>query len=191
MLNTSTGAITGATKLFGSAVYTVTGVDAGNLSGTTTLTINFVYVEPTSPEVTLITPRLIELGNAVNVTVTGNRLAGITNLIVRGIKVQVLSNSSGGFVFVMPAQTQVGLADMSFSTPNGSLTFQNALEFYEKQAITNPNGIEKKFTIVGFAPGSSLVTPSITAQLKKLQKELTGAISISCVGFTQGPVRTL
>lgn len=188
-LDAATGAISGSAAAESNVVYTITGTDANNQTGTTTIELTFFVVVPTFPEITSITPRLIETGKEVTVTVNGKRLEGASGLVVRGISLKVQSNTATSFMFVMPAQAEIGDAEMSFQTDGGAVRHVNALRFFSPAQSPTKQIVEVTRVIPGFLPGSSAITNPIEVKLKALAKELVGAKSVSCVGFTQGPIK--
>lgn len=192
IFNTTTGAITGSSTEIGSASYTVDGTDAQNVTGTTHITITItvkVEREPIGPVVYTITPRIIYTGNDQEVTITGIRLADATNLIVRGAALNIKSNTSTDLTFIMPKQATEGEAMLSFKTPGGNITWENALlfkataptEFHAAASAT------RNFAAIGFDAGSSVLNATVSKQLKAIAKKIGTTSSVTCTGITMGP----
>jgi hypothetical protein len=193
VLDPATGAVTGSATAIGSVIYTVTGTDAQNATGTAQLTIEITapaYVQPTGPEVITISPKVIDLGKDQEVTITGLRLDGVTNLVVRDLAIAIKSNTAESLTFVMPKQSTVGYAELSFKARAGSITWTNALMFraaVAEQAVpAGPVG-PASYTAVGFNPGSSILNPAVMKQIKSIASKVRGYSKISCVGVTMGP----
>jgi hypothetical protein len=141
---------------------------------------------PTAPQVTSINPRLIPLDTAQLVKISGERLAGVTKFTVRGITLTVKSNSAGEIVFEMPAQQVEGFADLYFETPQGNLSFSQALFFSASKSTTQGSAV-KPSVVSGFNPGSFAITASLRVQMNKLVGQLREYKSISCTGYAMGP----
>lgn len=148
-----------------------------------------VYV-PTGPSIGGINPSKIEIGKATEVTIIGERLNSITKFTVRGVSLNLKSNTPFSIVFEMPAQATEGFADIYFETPQGTLSWTNALRFYvAKQSNTAGAAIEP-ISVAGFAPGSSSLNSSMRSQLKALALQLQSSKLVACTGYAMGP-RTL
>ncbi len=188
-LNTSTGAITGSTDVIDSVTYTVTATDAQNVTATATVTITVSLREPTGPLVYTISPRYIDLNTEQVVTITGIRLADASNLVVRGIPLVITSNTTGDLVFTMPKHSILGEAELSFKTPQGNITWSNALVF--RVASTKgefvPEPEPRSFTAIGFDAGSSVINATVSKQLKSIAKKIGSTKVVTCTGITMGP----
>lgn len=188
-LNTSTGAITGSTDVIDSVTYTVTATDAQNVTATATVTITVSLREPTGPLVYTISPRYIDLNTEQVVTITGIRLADASNLVVRGIPLVITSNTAGDLVFTMPKHSILGEAELSFKTPQGNITWSNALVF--RVASTKgefvPEPEPRSFTAIGFDAGSSVINATVSKQLKSIAKKIGSTKVVTCTGITMGP----
>ncbi|MBP6187082.1 MAG: putative Ig domain-containing protein [Rhodoluna sp.] len=192
-LNATTGEITGTSTDIGSASYTVDGTDAQSATGTTHITITItaaVEREPVGPMVYTITPRIIYFGNDQEVTITGIRLADAVNLVVRGIALDIKANTPSTLTFVMPKQTTEGEAALSFRTPQGNITWENALLFRASAPVTDfqaANSEPRRFAAIGFDAGSSYLNATVTKQLKSIAKKIGTTSVVTCNGVTMGP----
>ena len=141
---------------------------------------------PTGPMISGITPRLIEISKGAEVTITGERLNGVSKFVVRGISISVKSNTAFTIVFDMPAQSTEGFADISFETPQGSLSWVNALRFFS--AKQSPAGAGATITsVTGFAPGSSALTSALRSRLSAVASQIKGSTTVQCTGYSMGP----
>lgn len=142
---------------------------------------------PTGPKVTSISPNKILLSTTKEVKITGERLSGVTKFVVRGIPLTVKSNTDFEFIFEMPAQLTEGYADIVFVTPNGSLSWSNALRFYVAKNIQVDGSAVASRSLTGFLPGSAGLTSKMKSGLNLIASQLEGVKSISCTGFAMGP----
>lgn len=141
---------------------------------------------PTGPTISGITPRLIEISKAAEVTITGERLNGVTKFVVRGLSISVKSNTAFTIVFDMPAQSTEGFADISFETPQGSLSWVNALRFYAPKQ--SPVGaVVSLSSVSGFAPGSWTLTSGLRSRLSTIATQIEGSTTVQCTGYAMGP----
>jgi hypothetical protein len=190
-LNTATGEVTGSSSVVGSATYTVTGTDAQNATATTTITIAVQALpEPVGPVVYSINPRIIYVGADQDVTITGDRLEGASDLVVRGIALTIKGNTKTQLSFFLPKQATAGEVDLSFKTPKGNISWQRAMIVKatapntEFEAATTST---RRFAALGFDAGSSYLNATVTAQLKAIAKKIGTTKSVTCTGITQGP----
>jgi hypothetical protein len=142
---------------------------------------------PTGPQVTSISPNKIFVGTNREVKITGERLNGVTKFVVRGIPLTLKSNTAFEIVFEMPAQLAEGYADISFETPQGSLSWGNALRFVAVKNTQVEGSAVGTYSVSGFLPGSAVLTSKIKAKLNEISVQIQGAKSTSCTGFTMGP----
>ena len=192
IFNTTTGAITGSSTVIGNGTYTVVGTDAQAATGTTQLSISVaahVVPEPVGPVVYTITPRIIYTGNDQDVTITGDRLGDASGLVVRGVATPIKGNTTTELSFTLPKQDTVGEINLSFRTPKGNITWENALIIratapVEYQASATS---ARHFVALGFDAGSSVLNATVTKQLKAIAKKIGITQTVTCTGITQGP----
>ena len=192
IFNTTTGAITGSSTVIGNGTYTVVGTDAQAATGTTQLSISVaarVVPEPVGPVVYTITPRIIYIGNDQEVTITGDRLDNASGLVVRGVATTIRGNTTTELRFTLPKQDTVGEIILSFRTPKGNITWENALVIratapVEYQASATS---ARHFVALGFDAGSSVLNATVTKQLKAIAKKIGITQTVNCTGVTQGP----
>ena len=142
---------------------------------------------PTGPQVAGINPKKIVTGKVTEVKIIGERLNGITKFSVRGIPLSVKSNTQYEIVFDMPAQANEGYAEIMLDTPQGALTWSNALLFFAAKSSPVSGSAVQSNSIVGFVPGSSALNRSVKIQLTKLLGTLQGSKQINCTGYAMGP----
>jgi hypothetical protein len=189
--NTATGEVSGSSTAIGSATYTVTGPDAQSATSTSTLTI-FIEARPApvGPVVYSISPSVIYVGLDQEVTITGDRLEGATDLVVRGIELTVKGNTRTQLSFLFPKQAKEGEVELSFRTPQGKLIWQRSLivkatapiTYFQAEVPSN-----RRFAALGFDAGSSYLNGTVSSQLKTIAKKIGTTKSVTCLGVTQGP----
>jgi hypothetical protein len=189
--NTATGEVSGSSTAIGSATYTVTGTDAQSATSTSTLTI-FIEARPApvGPVVYSISPSVIYVGLDQEVTITGDRLEGATDLVVRGIELTVKGNTRTQLSFLFPKQAKEGEVELSFRTPQGKLIWQRSLivkatapiTYFQAEVPSN-----RRFAALGFDAGSSYLNGTVSSQLKTIAKKIGTTKSVTCLGVTQGP----
>jgi hypothetical protein len=156
------------------------------LPGNTIVTTPTPFV-PTGPMITSISPRKINLGITQEVKITGERLNGITKFTVRGLTVKVKSNTEFEIVFDMPPQSLDGFADIYFETPQGNLSWSNALVFLPASTPKSQSSLSFDGNVSGFYPGSPLLTKSLKQKLDAIAQQISWAKTLTCTGFTMGP----
>ena len=219
-INAATGVVSGtATVTSSSVAYVVTATNGAGSS-----TISFILTvlpaqagsgsgssgggvtAPTynGPEITSITPNVVNTAGGQLIRVEGRRLGTGNHVTLAGVRVQLQSSTATSFTFIMPALS-VQVLDMLYTYDGGArLTYMNAItvvavvsppatstESPSTSPVT-PGPTPRPWSAIGiaskFAPGSPVVNNAVRAQVNEMLR-LYGAraTTIQCTGFTMGP----
>jgi hypothetical protein len=216
-INVTTGVVSGTASVTSSSVAYV--VTATNGAGSSTISFILTVLPaqagnaegagastPTynGPEITLITPNVVNTAGGQLIRVEGRRLGTGNHVTLAGVRVQLQSSTATSFTFIMPALS-VQVLDMLYTYDGGArLTYMNAITVVAvvippaaatESPVTNPvtpKPTPKPWSAIGiaskFAPGSPVVNSAVRAQVNQMLR-LYGsrATTIQCTGFTMGP----
>jgi outer membrane protein OmpA-like peptidoglycan-associated protein len=123
------------------------------------------------------------------VEIGGKRLAGLTEVMVGDKKVEFKENSDGGFVIMLPENLEPGVYDLTVVGPFGKLTYQSAIRIAALAVVVAPESNPAKATksFSGFAPGSSVLTNKMKAEIKAWLTKYDNITRVDISGFTMGP----
>jgi hypothetical protein len=216
-INTSTGVVSGTASVTSSSVAYV--VTATNGAGSSTISFILTVLPAQAgstggagssgstyngPEITLITPNVVNTAGGQLIRVEGRRLGTGNHVTLAGIRVQLQSSTATSFTFIMPALS-VQVLDMLYTYDGGArLTYMNAITVVAlvvpPVAVTEspvttpvtPKPTPKPWSAIGiaskFAPGSAVVNSAVRAQVNQmLRLYASRATTIQCTGFTMGP----
>jgi uncharacterized repeat protein (TIGR02543 family) len=154
---------------------------------------------PLGPEITSITPNVVNTDGGQLIQVAGRRLGSGDFVTIGGVKVPLVSSSTNGFSFVMPALA-VQAWDLNYTYDGGAkLTYLNAISVISSSASNgNDSGSgpvapsPRPWSAIGvaskFAPGSPVINAAVRAEVEAmLRKYARFATTIECTGFTMGP----
>ena len=208
--NTATGALTGTPTAAASPVtYTITAVNVmGSSTATFTLTVRGVNSSNSTPQqsssyagpqVTLFTPRILEVDRAQTVRVFGDRLDQVKAISHGGITLSFKVVSDREIEINVPGLA-VGVKEIKFDAgTSGIVTYINAFEVKgpyigtpTASPIPEPSspGVSSPLrtsTIWGFVAGSTRLDSKGVKNLSTVASRLASAKEISCVGYTMGP----
>lgn len=156
------------------------------------------------PEITSITPNVVQAGGGQLIQVVGRRLGLGDHVTIGGVRVPLVSWSTTGFSFVMPSLA-VQSWDMLYTYDGGArLTYMNAITVIPvpiappasndnattSSGVVNPT--PRPWSAIGvaskFAPGSPVINRAVRAEVDAmLRKYARFATTIECTGFTMGP----
>ena len=212
-IDVSSGVVSGTASVTSSSVAYV--VTATNGAGSSTISFILTVLPaqagsgsgggataPTynGPEITLIAPNVVNTAGGQIVRVEGRRLGVGNHVTLAGVRVQLLSSSTTGFTFVMPALS-IQVLDMLYTYDGGArLTYMNAITVLAVSAppaaatespVTTPV-TPKPWSAIGvaskFAPGSAVINRAVRNEVNlMLRKYARFATTIKCTGFTMGP----
>jgi uncharacterized repeat protein (TIGR02543 family) len=154
---------------------------------------------PNGPEITSITPSVVNTDGGQLIQVVGKRLGSGDFVTIGGVKVPLVTSSTTGFSFVMPALS-VKAWDMNYIFDGGAkLTYLKAISVISA-ATSNGNSTgsgvvvpaPRPWSAIGiaskFAPGSPVINAAVRAEVNAmLRKYARFATTIECTGFTMGP----
>ena len=156
------------------------------------------------PEITSITPNVVQAGGGQLIQVVGRRLGLGDHVTIGGVRVPLVTWSTTGFSFVMPSLA-VQSWDMLYTYDGGArLTYMNAITVIPvtiappasndnattSSGVVNPT--PRPWSAIGvaskFAPGSPVINRAVRAEVDAmLRKYARFATTIECTGFTMGP----
>lgn len=155
------------------------------------------------PEITSVTPNVVDTDGGQTVVVVGRRLGTALDLTIGGVKVTMISPTATGFSFVMPASA-IGMKDLVYRYDGGAtLTYVDAIRVIAKVIVVpdasvsptvspEPKPQPRPWSAIGvasrFTPGMPTITPLVRSQIDAmLRKYARFATRIECTGFTMGP----
>jgi outer membrane protein OmpA-like peptidoglycan-associated protein len=208
--NTSTGVLSGVPTAAASAVtYTITATNTdGSDTATFTLTVTAASGSNSAPQqssgyagpqITLFTPRILDVDRAQTVRVYGDRLDQVTAISHGGITLSFKVVSDREIEIIVPGLA-VGVKEIKFDAgAGGIITHINAFEVKDPyigtptaSPIPQPSspGVSSPLrtsTIWGFVAGSTRLDSKGVKNLSTVASRLASAKEISCVGYTMGP----
>lgn len=99
------------------------------------------------------TPKVVSTGGGAEVTITGQRLASVSSVILEGNGLAILSKSDDQIVVKVPSHAP-GFADLLLKSDSVSMTFQDALE-YRSPVVVRVQVTKTKTITVGSAKSLS------------------------------------
>jgi hypothetical protein len=156
------------------------------------------------PEITSITPNVVTTAGGQLIQVVGSRLGAGDHVTIGGVRVPLVSSTTTGFSFVMPALA-VQMWDMLYTYGGGArLTYMNAITVIPVAVIPvapvepgtaspvaprpNPKPWSAMEIASKFAPGSPVINSAVRNEVNlMLRKHARFATTIQCTGFTMGP----
>lgn len=156
------------------------------------------------PEITSITPSVVTTAGGQLIQVVGRRLGVGDHVTIGGVRVALVSSSTTGFSFVMPALS-VQSWDMLYTYDGGArLTYMNAITVIPVPVVpvapvepgtgspVAPKPTPKPWSAIEiaskFAPGSPVINAAVRNEVNlMLRKHARFATTIQCTGFTMGP----
>ena len=160
-----------ATATFTKAGVTTGGSNGGAVGGSESAPSDSKSIQIISLNVKNVTT----LGGAV-VSVTGKNFAGITTVLIDGIKAKIISVTSGLIKFVAPRNTN-GPATLQLKSPIASAELVDALIY------TNGNVKSGVKWVYNYVQAKTLLSAKAKQDLRLGLSMNTGTVAITCVGY--------
>ena len=123
-----------------------------------------------------------------NLEIVGSKLDGVYEAWIGSEEATILSKSESKLMLEAP-ELEPGRYDLLLVSNLGRITYLGAIEYFNDEGdLIAEEGLvtEDTFQIIGFAPGSSLLTAAMKRELGLRVKGLS-ALRLSCIGQTMGP----
>jgi hypothetical protein len=134
------------------------------------------------PTIVNIPNPIVSVAGGTQVTITGTGLAGVIDVAVGGLPAIVVSKTDTTLVVQVPISTKVGLADLTITNAQGSVTSQSAIVY-----TTNPVvKITKTRTLTGFTANQRVLTNSQKAAVRTLLTANPTLTELACAAKTTG-----
>lgn len=134
------------------------------------------------PTIVNIPNPIVSVAGGTQVTITGTGLAGVTSVTIGGVPALVVSKTDTTVVVQVPNSTKVGLADLTVTNAQGSVTSKSAIVY-----TTNPVlKITKTKSISGFTASSKALTSAQKSAVKSLITANPTLTQLSCAAKTVG-----
>jgi hypothetical protein len=134
------------------------------------------------PTIVNIPNPIVSVAGGTQVTITGTGLAGVFDVAVGGVPAIVVSKTDTTLVVQVPISTKVGLADLTITNAQGSVTSQSAIVY-----TTNPVvKITKTRTLTGFTANQRVLTNSQKAAVRTLLTANPTLTELACAAKTTG-----
>ena len=139
--------------------------------------------DPTGkPTIVNIPNPIVSVTGGTQLTITGTGLAGVTAVTVGGVPAIVVSKTDTTVVVQVPISTKVGLADLTITNAQGSVTSKSAIVYTTNPVIK----ITKTKSITGFTASSKVLSAAQKSAVKSLITANPTLTQLSCAAKTVG-----
>ena len=185
--NALTGSVYGLSGVTTYAFRVAAGNAAGYGAYTAAVSVETLPAPVAKPIPTVISidkPETVVTGGD-RVTITGTNLDGVTNVLINGAPAKLVQTSPTSFTFIVPAGTP-GDADVTFTTPYGTMTWVHPLKYVVAPVTPAPVAKTFMFKVGKFSTRDASLTPSQQSQILIALKDagFTSWSSIICEGAT-------
>ena len=134
------------------------------------------------PTIVNIPNPIVSVAGGTQVTITGTGLAGVTAVTVGGLPAIVVSKTDTTLVVQVPISTKVGLADLTITNAQGSVTSKSAIVYTANPVIK----ITKTKSITGFTSSSKVLSAAQKLAVQSLITANPTLTQLSCAAKTNG-----
>lgn len=134
------------------------------------------------PTIVNIPNPIVSVAGGTQVTITGTGLAGVTAVTVGGLPAIVVSKTDTTVVVQVPISTKVGLADLTITNAQGSVTSKSAIVYTTNPVIK----ITKTRTLTGFTANQRVLTNGQKAAVRTLLTANPTLTELTCAARTTG-----